>query len=247
MQKMHEENSKLESGRADVRYHALIPAAGIGARMGIGYPKQYMQIAGSPVLQHAVNAFLNSPHIDKVFVVVSLEDAYVDECLQSHQRVKVVRRGGATRAETVVNGLQFALESMLAADNDWILVHDAARPGINSALIEKLVLAIDSDQVGGLLAQPVHDTVKQVIEGRVRTIARETLWLAQTPQMFRARYLLDALKRAPNVTDEASAVEFCGDNPILIEGEARNRKLTRPEDLEYLSVILERDAEHPSD
>lgn len=239
---MHEENSKFGEDKSSARYHALIPAAGVGARMGIGYPKQYMQIAGSSVLQHAVNAFLRSPHIDKVFVVVGLEDAYVDECLQSHQRVQVVRRGGGSRAETVVNGLQFAIENTLIAENDWVLVHDAARPGINAALIEKLISAIGSDQVGGLLAQPVHDTVKQVIEGRVQTIPRETLWLAQTPQMFRALYLLEALQRAPQVTDEASAVEFCGGNPILIEGEARNRKLTRPEDLEYLSAVLERDA-----
>ena len=243
---MHEKDFRTDPDSNTMRYHALIPAAGVGARMGIAYPKQYMQMAGCSVLQHAVNAFLRCPQIDTVFVVVSADDAYVDDRLQTHERLRVLRRGGATRAETVSNGLRFALESAGISQHDWVMVHDAARPGLTPALIEKLIAAISVEQVGGLLAQPVHDTVKQVIDGRVQTIPRETLWLAQTPQMFRAHALLDALNRAPNVTDEASAIEFCGGNPILVEGEARNRKLTRPEDVEYLSAILERDAQQQS-
>lgn len=222
-------------------YFVLIPAAGVGTRMGVEQPKQYLQIAGVSVLQYAVNAFLACSHVRKIFVVVSASDAYIDQHLAVDERVEVLFCGGATRAETVSNGLQTLLENKSIGDTDWIMVHDAARPGLTPALVEKLIANIPDESVGGLLAQPVIDTVKQVQDGRVRTIPRETIWLAQTPQMFRSRTLFDALKRAPEVTDEASAIEFVGGCPILVESESRNRKLTRPEDLNFFENLLNRD------
>ncbi|WMW78981.1 2-C-methyl-D-erythritol 4-phosphate cytidylyltransferase [Undibacterium cyanobacteriorum] len=222
-------------------YFVLIPAAGVGARMGSSQPKQYLQIDGVSVLQYAVNAFLACAKVSKIFVVVSANDAYIRQHLIANERVEVLYCGGATRAETVSNGLQTLLENRSVGKNDWMMVHDAARPGLTPALVEKLIKNIPDESVGGLLAQPVIDTVKQVLNGRVHTIPRETIWLAQTPQMFRSQNLLDALKRAPAVTDEASAIEFAGGSPILVESESRNRKLTRPEDLDFFKNLLSRD------
>lgn len=222
-------------------YFALIPAAGVGARMGSSQPKQYLEIDGVSVLQYAVNAFLACPEVSKIFVVVSTDDAYIQQSLAANERVDVLYCGGATRAETVSNGLQTLLDSDMVGNDDWVMVHDAARPGLTPSLVEKLIENIPEESVGGLLAQPVIDTVKQVLDGRVHTIPRETIWLAQTPQMFRSQYLLNALKRAPTVTDEASAIEFVGGSPILVESESRNRKLTRPEDLDFFKNILSRE------
>jgi 2-C-methyl-D-erythritol 4-phosphate cytidylyltransferase len=207
--------------------------------MGSQVPKQYLDINGKSVIAHTVDAFLNSPEISHTYVIVSAEDAYVDQFLSPRAGLSILRCGGASRAETVTNGLHYLLENKLVSDNDWTLVHDAARPGLSSLLIRRLIEQVCDTDIGGLLALPVVDTVKRVVEGRVQTIPRDGMWLAQTPQMFRARTLLAALRQAPTVTDEASAIEFMGGSPKLVEGHAHNRKLTLPDDIEYLQLVLQ--------
>ena len=218
------------------RHFALIPAAGVGARMGADCPKQYLPLAGQPMLRHTVAAFLNSPLIAHTFVVVSADDAYVDQALDELAGVTLLRCGGATRKDSVLNGLQ-ALRERLAAD-DWVLVHDAARPGLTPALIEKLVSAIGDSAVGGLLALPVVDTVKRVEAGRVQTVPRDGLWLAQTPQMFRYAVLERALRTVAEVTDEASAIEAIGLTPQLVEGHPCNLKVTQAADIALAELFL---------
>ncbi|MEK0435220.1 MAG: 2-C-methyl-D-erythritol 4-phosphate cytidylyltransferase [Pseudomonadota bacterium] len=209
---------------------ALIPAAGAGTRMGEATPKQYLSMAGKPMLQHVIDTFCSASQIDRVVVVVSSEDHYIDQ-LNLPSRCIVLRCGGATRQQSVTNGL-LALADQLDAD-DWVLVHDAARPGLTVALIDKLIAFVRDDAVGGLLAMPVVDTIKHS-DGHGRsqhTVARDLLWAAQTPQMFRYQVLLDALQRADEITDEASAIEALGLQPKLVEGSARNFKVTLPEDV----------------
>ncbi|PRC92599.1 2-C-methyl-D-erythritol 4-phosphate cytidylyltransferase [Solimicrobium silvestre] len=207
-------------------------------------PKQYLQIAGQSILQHSVNAFLQHDQIHHVFVVVSRDDAYVAQELQADPRLNVLFCGGATRSESVTNGL-LAMKNTSHAQ-DWVLVHDAARPGLNSALISRLIDTVGQDEVGGLLALPVVDTVKfqaPNLENKsekniVSTIPRAGLWLAQTPQMFRHAQLLAALNSCKEVTDEASAIEACGLMPKLVEGHWCNTKITRPDDLALVETCL---------
>jgi 2-C-methyl-D-erythritol 4-phosphate cytidylyltransferase len=221
------------------RYFALIPAAGVGARMAASGPKQYLKIGGKPMLRHAIDAFLFSELIAHTYVVVSADDPIIDSIVPSHG-VTVLRCGGATRMESVRNGLA-ALAPTLR-ENDWVLVHDAARPGLNAELIEKLILATGDHPVGGLLGLPVVDTVKRCIEGEAcGTIPRNGLWLAQTPQMFRYKLLREALTAAtdPNtITDDASAVEALGLTPKLVEGHPRNLKVTLPDDIRIAELYL---------
>ncbi|MES2933961.1 MAG: 2-C-methyl-D-erythritol 4-phosphate cytidylyltransferase [Pseudomonadota bacterium] len=219
------------------RYFALIPAAGVGARMGAYCPKQYLHIAGKAILRYAVDAFLANAAINHTYVVVSADDAFIDEVVPAGlARVTVLRCGGATRKDSVMNGLD-AIQATLA-DDDWVLVHDAARPGLTPMLIHKLIDAIGEHAVGGLLALPVVDTVKRQDASRVQTIAREGLWLAQTPQMFRYPLLRRALQEVEHVTDEASAIEALGLTPSLVEGHLCNLKVTLPSDLEIAKCLL---------
>jgi 2-C-methyl-D-erythritol 4-phosphate cytidylyltransferase len=219
------------------RYFALIPAAGVGARMQLGSPKQYARLAGKPMLQHVMETFAQATHIAHTYVVVSTADAYIDDlpCIAGST---VLRCGGATRRESVMNGLA-AIAANVAAD-DWMLVHDAARPGLTVTLIEQLIAALKDDAVGGLLALPVVDTIKRANgQGRVdATVSRDALWAAQTPQMFRHATLLQALQQALAVTDEASAMEALGLQPKLVEGHARNFKVTLPQDLLLAELYL---------
>lgn len=237
------------------RYFALIPAAGVGARMAAGGPKQYLTIGGRPMLAHTIAAFLASDSISHTYVVVSADDGLIDGVMAtltgtrdtfakpgSAARVSVLRCGGATRMDSILNGLQ-AIEGQVGA-GDWVLVHDAARPGLNAALIASLVDTVGSHPVGGLLALPVVDTVKQVGEATLATLPRAGLWLAQTPQMFRFALLRDALSAAREggaaaaITDDASAVEALGLTPLLVEGHPRNLKVTLPRDLEIAALYL---------
>lgn len=220
------------------RYVALIPAAGVGARMAANGPKQYMHIAGKPMLRHTLEAFLSSELITHTFVVVSAGDEHIDAV--APRGVGVLRCGGATRMESVRNALA-VLEGELR-DDDWVLVHDAARPGLNADLIARLIAAVGVDPVGGLLALPVVDTVKRSGGGgAVSTVARDGLWLAQTPQMFRYRLLRDALAAATDpavITDDASAVEALGYSPRLVEGHPCNLKVTLPADVRIAEMYL---------
>lgn len=218
------------------RYVALIPAAGVGARMGGTLPKQYLLIDGQPLLRYTVQAFLNTSEIAHTYVAVSPEDTYVDEALTGLSGVTVLRCGGSTRRESVVNGLHAV--RLIVDAQDWVLVHDAARPGLTPDLIRRLMREVGAHAIGGLLALPVVDTVKRVKDGRVQTITRDGLWLAQTPQMFRHASLLSALLATEEVTDESSAIELAGETPLLVEGHACNMKVTLPSDLELVQRYL---------
>ena len=218
------------SSMTQPRYFALVPAAGVGARMGGVVPKQYGQIAGKSLLQYVMETFAATPEIEHCYVVVSPDDSVI-ATLPAVPRTTLLFCGGATRQASVINGLA-AIDSEVKPD-DWVLVHDAARPGLTVALVVRLITAVAADPVGGLLALPVADTLKRSSEqGRsLETVPRERLWAAQTPQMFRHAALLEALLKVNAVTDEASAFEALGLQPRLVEGSPRNFKVTLPEDM----------------
>jgi 2-C-methyl-D-erythritol 4-phosphate cytidylyltransferase len=230
------------------RHFALVPAAGVGARMGAGTPKQYLPVAGQSMLLHVLAAFAAAPAITHTYVVVSREDGYIDDAMATMPelgaRVTVLRHGGDTRHQSVLNGLvemQAAAQSHGGVtEHDWVLVHDAARPGLTPALIDRLVSALRDDPVGGLLALPVVDTLKRSDDdGRAAaTVPRDQLWAAQTPQMFRYGLLRKALTEAGHVTDEASAIEALGHRPKLVEGSPRNFKVTLPHDIGLAELHL---------
>jgi 2-C-methyl-D-erythritol 4-phosphate cytidylyltransferase len=218
-----------------VRFHAVLPCAGTGTRAGTDGPKQYQPLAGRPLVLHTLDALAQVGRLASVLVVV----APGDERMPQGAAYAVVARGGATRAETVANGLD-ELHRRGAADADWVLVHDAARCLVTPALVDRLIDACAGDAVGGLLAQPLADTLKAEADGRVaETLPRQHKWLAQTPQMFRLGLLRQALAGAgPSVTDEASAVEALGLQPRLVPGSAQNFKVTWPEDFELAAAVL---------
>lgn len=222
---------------AEPRRFALIPAAGSSARFGGSVPKQYAQLAGAPVIACTLQALLEWDTLDTVFVVLAPADTRFAQAWTESPRVVALRCGGATRSESVANGLH-AIAARVA-DDDWILVHDAARPCIDAALLARLAAAIGDDPVGGLLAMPVSDTLKRaqdidLADARVeRTEDRHGLWCAQTPQMFRYALLRTALERArgSTVTDDAQAIEALGKRPRLVRGSASNVKITYADDL----------------
>ena len=218
------------------RFFALIPCAGTGSRAGTGGPKQYWPVAGRPMVTHTLAAFSAVPRISRCVVAV----APGDTVLQAPSALFLIAPcGGATRAATVSNALA-VLQREGAADQDWVLVHDAARCLVTPAQIEALITACEHDPVGGLLAQRLADTLKVAADGRVAaTVDRSDKWLAQTPQMFRIGLLRRALQQAGDaVTDEASAVEALGLRPLLVPGSAQNFKVTYPEDFALAEAVL---------
>lgn len=231
----------LEVATAAPRFFVLIPAAGTGTRMGASRPKQYLEIQGKPVLQYVLEAFAACDGMERICVLAGQQDKWLDGFLKVWQdrmdrRVRFLRCGGQTRRETVINGL-LALSGE-CAPKDWILVHDAARPGITPELVRRLIEEVGNGSDGGLLALPVVDTVKRLSGGRVETVPRDGLWLAQTPQMFPFAFLLDALRRHVQATDEASAVEAAGGRPKLVQGHVCNTKITRQDDLALVEMFL---------
>jgi 2-C-methyl-D-erythritol 4-phosphate cytidylyltransferase len=224
------------------RHFALIPAAGVGARMGSSSPKQYVSIAGKPMLMHVLDTFAASPLIAHTFVVVNAEDSNIRQMMADAphlaERVTIIFNGGATRHVSVLKGLRVLSDHATA--EDWVLVHDAARPGLTVELIEHLTNALRDDSVGGLLALPVFDTLKRGgTDRRVQaTVPRSGLWAAQTPQMFRYGMLRRALEQVDDVTDESSAIEAFGLQPKLIEGSPRNFKVTLPQDIPLMELYL---------
>ena len=233
------------------RIVALVPSAGVGARAqsqvpsvmsNAAMPKQYRLLAGVPMLRRSVQALLNEPRIEQVRVVVALGDLLATQCLVGLPRTVCCPCGGATRAQTVLNGIQ---DAQLRAE-DWVLVHDAARPGLPAEALARLIDSCLPHSVGGLLAMPVADTVKRSHPTSPKTvqqtIARESLWLAQTPQMFRAglleQALVTAIERNLSITDESSALEAAGHAPLLIQGSALNAKVTWPEDFDWVQSWL---------
>lgn len=221
------------------KFHALVPAAGFGARMGGELPKQYLPLAGHPMIWHALSTLCACPQLTTVFVVLAPDDAYFSRYDWSAlgEKLQPLYCGGATRAASVANGL---LASEMEPD-DWVLVHDAARPCLTAAQLQKLISELCNDAVGGILAVPVADTLKRAdAQQRVAaTEPREGLWQAQTPQMFRAGLLLQALQQACNVTDEASAVEALGLQPKLVAGDSGNFKVTYPQDIVLAELLLQ--------
>lgn len=227
------------------RYIVLIPAAGVGQRFGAACPKQYVQLAGQTVLQHTVNRLLQLDNIDFLLIVVSPQDTYIDDIYPATnlpKRVHILHCGGSTRAETVGKGMAEARQRFNLMDDDWLLVHDAARCCVTIQSVLRLMQAVQPDDVGGLLAMPVTDTLKLAdIQGYVcKTVDRSRMWQAQTPQMFRFGLLARALAQADLsvVTDEASAIEALGLNPLLVLGDICNLKITTPQDLVLARFFL---------
>ena len=227
---------------------ALIPAAGSGTRSAGAEPKQYRALAGRPMLWHAIRAVC-VPRVQSVFVVLAANDERFarEDWSAFAGRVQPLYCGGASRRDSVYNGLVAAAGSVDA--DDWMLVHDAARPCLAARDVQGLMRECEGDAIGGLLALPVADTVKQAARdeaGATRvagTLDRTQLWLAQTPQMFRAGLLAQALQQAPAaVTDEAAAVETLGLKPRLVAGSRDNLKVTYPEDFALAESILARRA-----
>jgi len=219
------------------RLWALIPCAGTGSRAGAQGPKQYQPIAGKPMVLHTLAAFAAVPRLIGVLVVVSGGDTFFDN---HDATVLVASCGGPTRATSVFNGLS-ALVQRGATLKDWVLVHDAARCLVTPEQIDTLIDACLGDAVGGLLALKLPDTLKREVAGRVaETVERADKWLAQTPQMFRIGELQQALTAAGDrVTDEASALEFVGKAPLLVEGSAQNFKVTYPQDFALAAAVLQ--------
>jgi 2-C-methyl-D-erythritol 4-phosphate cytidylyltransferase len=223
---------------------ALIPAAGSGTRLAAERPKQYLPLLGKPMLWHAVRAMC-AAGVENVFVVLATADGEFarHDWSAFDGRIEPLYCGGATRRDSVYNGL-IAASAAVDAD-DWMLVHDAARPCLPRADLERLVAECSEDRIGGILALPVAETVKRVAKDEAGTqrVAgtedRAQLWLAQTPQMFRAGLLAQALRDAKgSVTDEAGAIEAMGLRPRLVLGSRENLKVTYPEDLVIAEAIL---------
>ncbi len=224
---------------APSRCYALVPCAGVGARAGTGGPKQYAPLAGLAVVAHTLQALAAVKRIRRIMVVLAPEDTRFESCVEGYTGW-TSRNGGATRAETVAAGLR-ALRAKGAIDADWVLVHDAARCMVRPELVTRLIDACSDDEVGGLLALPLADTLKQADGQRAtQTLDRKGKWLAQTPQMFRLGLLQLALAAAGDaVTDEASAIELLGHAPLLVPGEIENFKLTWPADFALARRLLE--------
>lgn len=226
------------------KYYVLIPAAGQGVRMGNEMPKQYLPLLGKPMLLHSVDLFLSCSIVDKIFLILSPDDDSFHKYLQRNESLKsklqLLYCGGATRAESVHNGLKEM--NQFVYPQDWVLVHDAARPCLSIKDLNLIIAALSEDDVGGLLAVPVADTLKKSNSENkiIATENRVGLWQAQTPQMFRYGILYQALSacdvRTP--TDEAQAVEWLGLKPKLVKGSTTNFKVTYPEDIQLAELIL---------
>lgn len=228
-------------------FHIIIPAAGRGIRMANEIPKQYMLLCGKPLISHCIETFFNHSRIASIHVALSTFDTFWNDLTpEPASKLKLHYTGGDTRAQTVLN----TLLKINVAEEDWILVHDAARPGLTHHLLDNLLNTLEKDPVGGLLAMQVSDTLKFSGEKNevLKTIPRAHLWQAQTPQMFRYGVLKHALQTSIGeasgdvvkiVTDEAEAIEAQGLQPKLVQGELRNLKVTYPQDLIFLESIFD--------
>jgi 2-C-methyl-D-erythritol 4-phosphate cytidylyltransferase len=234
------ENTKV----FELTLYALIPAAGAGTRLRGEIPKQYLPLAGRPMLWHAIKSMSAAP-IRNVFVVLAPDDRQFAQFDWSafSGRLEPLYCGGETRRDTVFNGMVAATAAVDA--DDWVLVHDAARPCLPAQDLASLIRETSDDRVGGILALPVAETLKRVAkdEAGAQRVAgtedRSQLWLAQTPQMFRCGLLVEALRKAKAaVTDEAGAVEQMGLRPRLVTGSRENIKVTFAEDLKIAEAIL---------
>jgi 2-C-methyl-D-erythritol 4-phosphate cytidylyltransferase len=225
------------------RRFALIPAAGTGMRFGGGVPKQYVPLAGLPLLRRSIDALNDAVVLESVFVVLAPDDKLYVERVGKVRGVEALYCGGPTRGESVKYGLD-AIGSHADAE-DWVLVHDATRPCVDVTTLNRLLHELEHEPVGGLLAVPLADTLKRAEAGAglraMSTESRDGLWCAQTPQMFRFAILQHAFRNADiaRITDEAQAVEALGIRPRLVQGSASNIKITYPEDVALAEAILE--------
>jgi len=247
----------IQSSPSLPQCHALLPTAGSGSRLGGVLPKQFQELAGKPMLAYALEAFMQTPEIVSIWVGVSpsfIDNPILGSLAGKSTLVQFLPSGGLTRQETVRNTLAAMLKAGIP-EHDWVLVHDAARPGISPTLIQKLIGTVMQSGEGGVLALPLADTLKMAdansaIAGNptraLTTISREHLWQAQTPQMFGLKRLHDAIEEGIrleiDITDEASAMELTGLKPLLIEGATRNLKVTHPADWELMQTILQASA-----
>ena len=223
---------------------ALVPAAGTGTRLGDALPKQYLDIDGRPMIFHTLHALSKVRRIEDITVVLSPDDSHWQN-YHAHwallgDRISIAMVGGKSRSETVINGLNAIAARKTPGADDWAMVHDAARPCIRTELIEQFIDELEADRVGGLLALPLADTIK-FDDGDMRvekTIPREGLWRAQTPQMFRFDLLKRALVAFPAATDEAEAIEQFGQQPKLVMGDSANLKVTYAPDLRLATMLL---------
>src|SRR5258706_8236853 len=222
------------------RFFGLVPAAGSGSRFGIAGPKQYSLLAGKTMLAYSIERLLAAREVEVVFVVLAPGDTEFrgHDWSAFGERLAPLYCGGASRRESVLNGLVACASAV--DPNDWMLVHDAARPCLGMPELRRLIDGAGGDDVGGILAVPVSDTLKRADEeGRIlETEPRDGLWQAQTPQMFRHGLLLRALREGTHVTDEAAAVEALGYKPKLVEGSTQNLKGTFASDLHIAERIL---------
>ena len=227
-------------------YWVVIPAAGIGSRMKADRPKQYLPLFDNTVIEHTLNKLLKHPDFNALYVGLSPVDPYWKMLPLNHNTAIHTYDGGNERVDTVLNGLRTLAGK--AQPDDWVLVHDVARPCISLADINELVTQLEDHPVGGILGVPVTDTVKKVEHSQrgdhniVTTIDRSTLWRAYTPQMFRYQTLLhaleNALKKGLSITDEASAIEAEGLTPKMVKGRMDNIKITQPGDIELAEFYL---------
>jgi len=230
------------------RHWFIIPAAGVGARMGAIKPKQYLMLGDKTIIEHTLLRILTLPDLAGIVVPLNSDDTYwTSLTILQHPLVHTIH-GGANRSDSVLNGLNYLADK--AHSMDWVLVHDAARPCVTLSSIQKLFDELSDKDIGGILAVPVSDTIKQAInQNEIQTtVDRNSLWQAQTPQMFRYKILRDCLSRALTnkeiITDESSAVELCGYKPQIVEGRSDNIKVTRPNDLLLAEFILNQQEKH---
>ena len=228
------------------RYWSVVPAAGVGKRMNVAIPKQYLEIQGKTLMEHTLERLLQFSLLEKIVVVLAKDDERASDLPILNDPRVIIAEGGAERYLSVINGLQ-ALGG-IAHDQDWVIVHDVARPCVRQADLEWLVESLRQHPVGGLLGARVRDTMKRTeAEGAIpETVDRAGLWHAFTPQMFRKQMLTDALrhaiKHAIPITDEASAMEIQGHQPLMVEGHSDNIKVTSGPDLALASLYIEQQA-----
>ena len=230
------------------KYFGLVPAGGAGRRFGGSIPKQYAMLGAKTVLEHSVEALLADPRVEKVFVVVASDESTALALFRGNSQVTCLPLGGQERVNSVLNGLNHLLENLLVGETDWVLVHDAARPGLSAAALKSLIDQGSEHIAGALLAVPVADTLKRTSlaqEGEViaqHTVPRDHLWAAQTPQMFRAQALSmaisECLYKGAQLTDDASAIETLGIGPLIVPGHVENMKITQAEDLRTVARLL---------
>ncbi|MGP1953985.1 MAG: 2-C-methyl-D-erythritol 4-phosphate cytidylyltransferase [Arsenophonus sp. NC-QC1-MAG3] len=232
-----------------IQVAALIPAAGIGSRMKANCPKQYLKVAGKTIIEHTISALLKQPRISEIIVSLNNHDIFFHQLLISkNPKIKTVT-GGCQRADSVLAGLNYLSDNLQLDPPCWVLIHDAARPCLDQSDLDSIIRFIDGQQssCGGILAAPVRDTMKRSVQGKIdisHTVDRNELWHALTPQFFPLllikNCLTQVLAQKTVITDEASALEYCGYHPQLLESKVNHLKVTQPEDLMLAEIYLSR-------